>query len=170
MALTSSLNWRSCRIPYQSLHSLNAVPSFSAKVLFFTDFRIVASHSGFPKAHYNLLQQSKPLLDTMVIQTVLRPKAKMPRPVVFQHSKRRYSAGTTPSTVLRTTLKSLICNRTKTYMITRGRALTPSPPQLVSHKERRSNPPRNIGPFIAWNCTQHGTQKLPNFKSIKPKL
>ena len=40
--LTSSLNWFSCRIPYQTLHSLNALPSVSEKALFFTDF--ISSH------------------------------------------------------------------------------------------------------------------------------
>ena len=33
MALTSSLNCLSCRVPYHSLHSLNALPLFSEKAL-----------------------------------------------------------------------------------------------------------------------------------------
>ena len=46
MAPTPSLNWFSCnKIPYQSLHSLNALPSFSEKALLFTDFCFVASPS-----------------------------------------------------------------------------------------------------------------------------
>ena len=40
---TSSLNCLFCRIPYQSPHSLNALPSFSEEALLFTDFCFVAS-------------------------------------------------------------------------------------------------------------------------------
>ena len=43
--LTSSLNCLSCRIPYQSLHSLNALPSFGEKALLFTDSCFAASPS-----------------------------------------------------------------------------------------------------------------------------
>ena len=45
MAETSWLNCLFCRIPYQSLHSLNALPSFSEKALLFTSFCFVASPS-----------------------------------------------------------------------------------------------------------------------------
>ena len=42
MAPTSSLTCLSCRISYQSPRSLNALPSFSEKVLFFIDFCFAA--------------------------------------------------------------------------------------------------------------------------------
>ena len=45
MTRTSSLNCLSCKIPYQSLHSLNALPSFSQKALFLTEFCFLASRS-----------------------------------------------------------------------------------------------------------------------------
>ena len=45
MAVTSSLNCLFCRVPYTSLHALNALPSFSEKALLFTDFCFVASPS-----------------------------------------------------------------------------------------------------------------------------
>ena len=47
MAETSSLNCRSCKIPYQSLHALNAWTPFSEKALFFTDFLL--RRIPFPK-------------------------------------------------------------------------------------------------------------------------
>ena len=45
MAPTSSLNCFLREIPYQSLHSLNTLPSFNDKTLFFTDFSFIASPS-----------------------------------------------------------------------------------------------------------------------------
>ena len=39
----SSLNCLCCRLPYQSLYSLHALPSFSASALLFTDFCFAAS-------------------------------------------------------------------------------------------------------------------------------
>ena len=48
MAETSTLNCLSSRVPYQSLHSLNALPSFSEKALLFTAFCFVASPSPNP--------------------------------------------------------------------------------------------------------------------------
>ena len=49
MAPTPSLKCLSCRIPYQSLHSLNAFSRFSEKTLLFTDFCFVASPSQTQK-------------------------------------------------------------------------------------------------------------------------
>ena len=48
MARTSSLNGRCCRIPYQCLRSLNALPAFSEKAFFFTDWCFVTSPSPNP--------------------------------------------------------------------------------------------------------------------------
>ena len=45
MAETSSPNGLPCTIPYQSLHSLNALPSFSEKAFLFTHFCFVAGLS-----------------------------------------------------------------------------------------------------------------------------
>ena len=45
MARTPSVTCRSCRSPDRSLDSLNALPSFSAKALVFTDVYLVASSS-----------------------------------------------------------------------------------------------------------------------------
>ena len=59
MAKTSSLNCLSCRIPYQSLHALNAFPWFSERALLFSDFCFVASPS----------LNSVPIYDTKVCDT-----------------------------------------------------------------------------------------------------
>ena len=50
LAGTSSVNGLSCGIPYQSLHSLNALPSCSAKTFLFTDFCcVVATYCAIPR-------------------------------------------------------------------------------------------------------------------------
>ena len=62
MAQTSSLNGLSCKIPYQSLHSLNALPPFCEEAFFFTDFCFVASPcpNSVPICLYILIRASEP--------------------------------------------------------------------------------------------------------------
>ena len=79
--MTSSLSCLSCRIPYQSLHSLNVLPSFSEKALLFplisgsshplpqTPFRPIGRA---PKGSYPPRGRSGHLLETPFSEPLLR--------------------------------------------------------------------------------------------------
>ena len=57
-ARTSLVKCLSCRMPYQSLHRLNALPSFSEKALLFTDFCFFASNDPILERWLQLKQIS----------------------------------------------------------------------------------------------------------------
>ena len=72
MARTSSLNCLSCRNPYQTLDSLNCLPPFHWKTLFFTEKCFVASPSQTPALMRDSFRDSWTFLEPALAELARR--------------------------------------------------------------------------------------------------